>query len=204
MSKTTLGYSNFSKEEWQSLCSLADDRNIVVKKADKGSSVVVWDRNDYIAEAEKQLNNKSAYKNVTFKEKMLQDLAKTSNNIFRSLRGKGKMTEKQFKYFTIAHKKATNLGKTYLLPKIHKRLFNVPGRPVISNCGLSTEEVSEFLDSHLKGIMQECWSYIKDSNDFIKKAKNFKDIPQDALSVTADVVGLYPSIPHEAGLKALK
>ena len=41
-------------------------------------------------------------------------------------------------------------------------------------------------------------------SDFIKKAKNLKDIPQDALLVTADVVGLYPSIPHEAGLKALK
>ena len=52
--------------------------------------------------------------------------------------------------------------------------------------------------------MQESWSYIKDSNDFIKKVKNLKDIPQDALLVTADVVGLYPSIPHEAGLKALK
>ena len=41
-------------------------------------------------------------------------------------------------------------------------------------------------------------------SDFIKKAKNLKDIPQDALLVTADVVGLYPSIPHEAGLKTLK
>ena len=91
----------------------------------------------------------------------------------------------------------------YLLPKIHKRL-NVPGRPVISNCGLLTEKVSEFLDSHLTGIMQESWSFIKDLNDFIKKAKNLKDIPQDGLLVTADVVGLYRSIPHEAGLKALK
>ena len=71
MSKATLSYSNFSKEEWQSLRSLADDRNKVIKKADQGSRVVVWDRNDYIAEAENQLNNKSVYKNVTFKEKIL-------------------------------------------------------------------------------------------------------------------------------------
>ena len=28
--------------------------------------------------------------------------------------------------------------------------------------------------------------------------------PQDSILVTADVVGLYPSIPHNAGLKALK
>ena len=29
-------------------------------------------------------------------------------------------------------------------------------------------------------------------------------IPQDSLLVTANVVGLFPSIPHDAGLKALK
>ena len=111
------------------------------------------------------------------------------------------------KLFTkIAHKKATNLGKMYLLPKIHKKLFNVPSRPVILNCGLPTEKLSEFLDSHLKGIIQESWSYIKDSNsnDFINKTKNLKDISQEALLVTADVVGLYPSIPLEDGLRALK
>ena len=54
------------------------------------------------------------------------------------------MTEKQLKYSTIAHKKATNLGKMYLLLKIHKRLFNVPGRPFISNCGSPTEKVYSF------------------------------------------------------------
>ena len=52
--------------------------------------------------------------------------------------------------------------------------------------------------------MQEGWSYIKDSGDFIKKLKNIDHIPQDAIMVTADVVGLYPSIPHDAGLEALR
>ena len=84
---------------------------------------------------------------MIFKEKILLDLAKTSNNIFKSLRDIGKITERQLKYFTIAPKKEKNLGKMYLLSKIHKRLFNVPGRSVISNCGSPTEKVSEFLDS---------------------------------------------------------
>ena len=52
--------------------------------------------------------------------------------------------------------------------------------------------------------MQNGWSYIKDSNDFIKKIKHLKKIPDNAILVTADVVGLYPSIPHKAGLRALK
>ena len=75
---------------------------------------------------------------------------------------------------------------------------------MISNCGAPTEKVSEFLDSHLKTIMQESWSYIKDSADFINKIGQIGDIPENAILVTADVVGLYPSIPHNAGLKALK
>ena len=67
----------------------------------------------------------------------------------------------------------------------------------------STEQASESYDFHLKSIMQNGASYIKDSNDFKSKIKNI-DIPNGALLVTADVAGLYPSIPHEAGLSALK
>ena len=31
-----LKYSNMSREEWEAVRSLADDRSIVIKKADKG------------------------------------------------------------------------------------------------------------------------------------------------------------------------
>ena len=92
----------------------------------------------------------------------------------------------------------------YLLSKIHERLYDVPGRPVISNCGTPTERTSGFLDSQLKEVMQNGWSFIKNSNNFIKKIKHLKNILDNAILGTADVVGLYPSIPYEAGLRALK
>ena len=38
-------------------------------EADKGSYVVVWDHEDYIAEAERQLGDVTVYKDVNFKEK---------------------------------------------------------------------------------------------------------------------------------------
>ena len=158
--------------------SLADDKSIVIKKADKGSSVVVWDCYDYIADAEKQLKDKNVYKNVDFTKKILQDLAETSNKMFWSLKIKGKIDEKQLKYFTYEYKKTFNLGKLYLLPKIHKRLHDVPGRPVISNFGTSTEKISEFLDTQLKPIMRKCWSCIKDLGDFMRKIKNLTDMVQ--------------------------
>ena len=82
--------------------------------------------------------------------------------------------------------------------------FNVPGRPVISNCETLPKKAPEFLDYHLKTVTQRSWSYIKDSGDFIKKIKRISNIPDDVISVTAYVVGLYPTIPYELGLKALE
>ena len=46
-------------------------------------------------------------------------------------------------------------------------------------------------------------SYIKDTGDFLEKLKNLGNVLSNAILVTADVVGLYPSIPHDAGLQAL-
>ena len=91
----------------------------------------------------------------------------------------------------------------YFPPKIHKLASAVPGRPVTSDCGTPMEKVAECLDYILKPLMQKSWSYIKDSVDFLKKIRNIGKIPEGAILVTADVIGLYPSISHGAGLEAL-
>ena len=49
------------------------------------------------------------------------------------------------KLFGILFYKQTKTRRFYLLPKIHKRPHYVPGRPVISNSGIFTEEISAFL-----------------------------------------------------------
>ena len=80
-------------------------------------------------------------------------LHKTMNCTF-PLRKTVVSQKKELKYFSIKLKKVTNLGKCYLLLKIHKCLFDVPEQPVISNCGTPTEKVSEFLDHVFKPVMQ--------------------------------------------------
>ena len=92
----------------------------------------------------------------------------------------------------------------YLLPKIHKRLHNVPGRPVISNSGYYTENISLFLDHYLQPLAQAVKSYVKDTNEFLKKLRSLPKLPDDIILCTMDVVGLYPNIPHEEGLSALR
>jgi len=195
---------NLDKEEWFAMKNLAADRSIVIKPADKGSCVVVWDRQDYLAEAHRQLDDNTTYQTFVNSEGFSSKLSQQSNSLFKKLADNKSITDKELKYFTYTYHKAANLGKLYLLPKIHKRLQDVPGRPIISNCGAPTEKASEFLDYHLKPLMQAGKSYIRDSGHFLSRLKDLGDIPEGAILVTADVVGLYPSIPHIDGLEALR
>ena len=92
--------ANMSKGEWEASRGLADDRSISIKQEDKGSCVVVWCRDDYIKEANKQLKDKTIYKDVNLKETILSDLVHKSNRIFKSLYTRKFITEKKLKYFS--------------------------------------------------------------------------------------------------------
>ena len=57
---------NLSKEEWLAMRGLAEDREIIIKPADKVSCVVLWDRENYQAEAEKQLQDGDIFEDTDF------------------------------------------------------------------------------------------------------------------------------------------
>ena len=65
--------------------------------------MVVGDRNDYLMEAEKQLSDKNVYKEVSFNEKLIQDLTEPSNKIFKNHKNGGFITYKELKYFSFDH-----------------------------------------------------------------------------------------------------
>ena len=82
-----------SKEEWLAMRGLAEDRNIIIKPADKGSCVVLWDREDYLAEAEKQIQDVGIYEETDFKESDLVKLVEKSNTMLQTLRRKNLIRE---------------------------------------------------------------------------------------------------------------
>ena len=47
-------------------------------------------------------------------------------------------------------------------------------------------------------------SVLKDTTDFLHKLQNVGHIPSTAILCSIDVIGLYPHIPHEEGLEALR
>ena len=101
-------------------------------------------------------------------------------------------------------KKKPQFRRFYLLPKIHERTFNVPGRPVISNNGTATENISAFLDFYLEPIVQTIPHILEDTRDFLCRLNDLPEIPENSILVTFDVVQLYPNILHEEGIEIMK
>ena len=186
--------SNLSVEEIKALRNLKNCRDIIIKEADKGSAVVVWDRKDYCREAYRHLNDVVVYEKLY--ENPLSKVLDRVKEALQPLQDKGYISGKNVEYLVVPRPR---LGCFYLLPKIYKRLENVPGRPVISNCGTSTGRVSEFLDFHIQPLVEGVPSVVNDSTHFLQRLEDLGHIPLTAILCTMDVVGLctsqYKSLP---------
>jgi len=172
--------------------------DIAIKQADKGSGVVIMDRDKYVAEALRQLSDIGVY--VALDRDPTEDMIIKVNNRVEKANVDGSISDKTLEYLLV--NSTARAGRFYLLPKLHKR--GCPGRPVISGCNTPTERISEFVDHHLKPLVASIPSYVKDTNDFLHKLNDIGTLPQNALLVTIDVVGLYPHIPHNEGLDAIR
>ena len=135
---------------------------------------MVWDRQDYLKETKNQLNDKNVYKELTGDvEGPLEKIIKT---VLKKARDRRDTSDNALRYFLVNNPK---LGRFYHLPKIHMRIQNVPGQPIISNSEYYTKNISAFLEFHLKPLAQKVKSYIKDTNDFLRKITSLPPLPDD-------------------------
>ena len=190
-------YNNLTKSKRTSMKELSEREDVIITKADKGGAVVIVDVKDYIKEAERQLNNTENYRKLH--EDPTATNMKLVNDTIEIFKKQKLINEK------VAEGLKRNDPKTpkfYLRPKIHKE--GNPGCPVVSSVTCHTANISKYVDYHLQPIVKEIPSYVKDTQDFLKKLEKVKDIPQESLLVTLDVKSLHTNIPDNEGIKAVK
>jgi len=188
---------NLTRGEKLALADLSHKIQIVIKPADKGSAVVVQDRDDYIREGMRQLNNPNFY--IETPEDLTHKHNLEINSLVDELEQNGEIHKKCAEYLTNAQPRTSQL---YLLPKIHKKQNPVPGRPIVSANNSPTERISEFVDYFLKPIVKTTKSFVKDTTDFINKIEAIPPLKQNALLCTVDVTSLYTNIPNTEGILA--
>ena len=187
---------NLTKQERMGLKTLKDNPHIVIKKADKGSAVVVMNTTDYLREGYRQLLDQKFY------QKLHMDITnQVSDKIpdeLIKMRSLNLITENNFEFLNI---KRPTEARFYLLPKIHKK--DIPGRPICSSINHPTSHISKFIDEHIKSYVTNTKSYVRDTQHFISRLKQLGKIPENALLVTLDVSSVYTNIPNHEGIFAV-
>ena len=189
--------SNLTWSEKQAKLTLSKNPNIVIKKADKGSAVVLQNRSDYIKEGLRQLKDRDFYR---LQEDTLTEIH--NNTITKEVTRmyyQGEIHLQTAEYLVAEKPRTPNL---YLLPKIHKNVLPLPGRPIVLANECPTEKISQFADFFLQPIIPKLPSFLKDSGAFINTLLDL-DIPEGAILATMDVTSLYTNIPTPEGITAV-
>ena len=76
--------SNLTKEQWKGIKDLQDNPDIVIKKADKGSAIVIMNTTDYLKEGYRQWGDKHFY--TKLKEDPTMDISKKICNVLTEMR----------------------------------------------------------------------------------------------------------------------
>ena len=197
---------NLSEGEVTALKELANNKKIVIKKADKGSVVVVLGRDQYVSEARRQLDNQTYYRKLD--KPIFPETIPMVHNIIDGLHRDKFLTKKQKQFLKGEVQPRQRLF--YILPKIHKDPegwippFEVPpGRPIVSDCSSETSRTAEYIDYFLNPLSTKHNSYIKDTYHFIGIVKTLR-VPPDSLFFTIDIDSLYTNIDTGAGLEAVR
>ena len=108
--------------------------------------MVVWDKNNYTSEADKQVSDTDVNRDFKFNEKIFQNLFEESN--MKILNIKPSLQKQNSSNSSVSTRKLGTLRKF-----ITFNVSSVLGRPVISNCWTLREEISSLLDFCIKPTM---------------------------------------------------
>ena len=139
--------NNLPYNELKAIKELKNNPEVNIKKADKGSTTVIMNKQDKIAEGQIHLNNEENYRPLT--TPMVKETSAKVERLIRELHQNhhiDAMTEKWLSQTANPRR----IPEFYTLTKIHKA--NPVDRAIISGCEGPTERRSSFVDNLLQPI----------------------------------------------------
>ena len=168
------------------------NKDLTLVKADKGNTIVILNRFDYIA----KVNNFLTPDNFLV---LNRDPTTNFNSIVRSFIKSCKLTCSENELFRL-----TNMNpqppQLYGLPKIHKP--HVPIRPVVSYVSAPAYKLAKKYNSvFLEHSKFQPSRSVTNTSDLINKIKNM-DLPSNSRLVSFDVSNLFTNVPVSKALEA--
>jgi len=131
-------------------------KDITIRKADKGSCIVVEDTSSYIDDGIAHLQ--------TIIYRMLSgdptnSMSKSIEDFVEYLFSSNYIDKHT--HSLLKPPQSPRTQRLYFTKKLHQNPPSI--RPVVSGCSGPTEKISEFLDHHLKPLIPQLHSYTRDS-----------------------------------------
>ena len=190
-------HTNITNAEHLVLENLRKDKDCIIVTADKGVTLIVMDKTEYITKCEALLKDHSVY---LYLSKTSQTIHKELIKIQQDYKNNNFISETEYTQLR-PHGSISAAVRFYGLPKIHKN--NIPMCPIVSACGTATYNTAKFITKIPQNYYGKTSSFVKDSTDFIKKIKHFSINPEEETLVSFDVSTLFTSIPVPVALQVI-
>ena len=191
------------------MIELQKQQVITIKPCDKGAGIIILDFPEYINACEKHLKAKQSQSDGSQKpyyQEVEEDIRLKVNQIVKDAFNNCIIKKEEYEQMRSDDKTAARFYCTY---KVYKESGKAPPvRPIISGNGSVTENVSAFVDNHIKSLAIRHFSYLQDTPAFLRlleaEVNSGSPLPENTIIATIDVCGLYTNIPIEEGLEAVK
>ena len=176
-------------------------QTITIKPADKNLGIVLLDTDDYITQCMAHLTDTTTYRQAT-----QYPATEISNKITHTVTAfKPQLETFNKRLYTHLHNghRHPRTPQFYGIPKIHKKYTHLPPmRPIVSQTLSILSPTACFLDHVLQPLAQSYTDYLHNSTALSLTLQDLH-VPDNAILVTIDVTGLYPSIPQSQCLDTI-
>ena len=194
------------------LVRLQRERIITIKAADKGAGIVILNFEDYmktcynhlLSSVENQTNKDEPQTYYKAVNKFALEEAKNKIEEVLNDALENKIISKE-EYLEM-NPQQKDPAVFYCNFKVHKQNEHgnivPPVRPIISGSGSITENISLYVEHFIKETSTKHASYLQDTPHFLRvlnKLNSGPKLPDNAILVTADIIGAYANIPQEDG-----
>jgi len=183
------------RKQIEILKRLSKRNDLYICKFDKGNGIFIDNKQRYIDEMNKLLNDSERFRVFTQNSRAKNDpfiiAQENFNKKLKKLANEGKIDDE-------VYNKVRSVGsqpaRLYGLSKVHKDKNNPPYRPVLSMPNSYSTNLSKWLDSLLKPLIptNNC---VKDSFDFCEQIKSMSFKNSKSCMVSFDVKSLFTNIP---------
>ena len=178
----------FDKECIKVVKNLAENKDLIICKPDKGNGIVLLNKNNYVEKMQEILADgtkfspmsNDAYSYILKHEDKI-------NRVLRKFKGSGVIDDSIFNSIYCSGSKP---GVMYGLPKVHKE--GCPLRPILSAIGTHNYKLSKFLVPIITPITESEFS-VRDTFSFVKEISDLSF--GNCVMASFDIKSLFTNVP---------